>query len=394
MAFRKFSAEYIFNGFEFLPPNTVIVTDEEGVICAITSQEDAGGDVQHHAGILSPGLINAHCHVELSHMKNTIPKGIGLINFLINVVKKRAAADISLIKQNIADAEDEMLQNGIVAVGDIANTTLAIDTKKTGRLRWHNFIEVLNFFDHTLEERLKFNEDILCQHTAELKYNSALTPHAPYTISSATFKALNERTRGRIISIHNQEAAAENELFQTGEGEFLRLFEEIGVGASPFKPTGKTSLQTYLPFFNNLQTIVLVHNTFISKEDVLFAKEHAANNGLQIVYCLCPNANLFIERRVPPIKLFQELGCSVVLGTDSYSSNTQLSIAMEAATLQQHFPKISTEYLLRCATSNAASAFGWDDLGTLKTSLQPGIVLWETTESLGLMLTGQAKRLI
>ncbi|HZF63461.1 MAG TPA: amidohydrolase, partial [Chitinophagaceae bacterium] len=88
MAFRKFSAEYIFNGFEFLPPNTVIVTDEEGVICAITSQEDAGGDVQHHAGILSPGLINAHCHVELSHMKDTIPKGIGLINFLINVVKK------------------------------------------------------------------------------------------------------------------------------------------------------------------------------------------------------------------------------------------------------------------------------------------------------------------
>src|SRR5690606_27841550 len=138
MELRKIRADQIFNGYQLLPANMVLVTDIEGKVLEIIEQEDAGEGIEYHPGILSPGFINCHCHLELSHMKNVIPTGTGLINFLLGVVQKRALPDISPSTENtpldkwqaIKDAENEMYENGIVAVGDICNTTDSIATKK------------------------------------------------------------------------------------------------------------------------------------------------------------------------------------------------------------------------------------------------------------------------
>jgi len=89
MAYKKFQSEQLFTGYELLNSDHVLITDQEGKIEDIVPATDGGDDVQNFRGILSPGFINCHCHLELSHLKNVIPPGTGLIEFLCSVVTKR-----------------------------------------------------------------------------------------------------------------------------------------------------------------------------------------------------------------------------------------------------------------------------------------------------------------
>ena len=82
--------------------------------------------------------------------------------------------------------------------------------------------------------------------------------------------------------------------YKTGGGGYLKLFKIFGIDKSPFPVTKKSSLQSYLPHFTKGQTIFLIHNTFMPEEDIVFANQYADQNGLKLVYCLCPNANLYI----------------------------------------------------------------------------------------------------
>src|SRR4249920_2152001 len=117
MGYRKFKADKLFDGYRFHEKDSVLITGDDGTVEAIVSAAEAGDDVQTFSGILSPGLINCHCHLELSHLKNVIPPHTGLIGFLCSVVTKRDFPR-EVIDQEIIKAEKEMYDNGIVAVGD------------------------------------------------------------------------------------------------------------------------------------------------------------------------------------------------------------------------------------------------------------------------------------
>ncbi len=135
-------------------------------------------------------------------------------------------------------------------------------------------------------------------------------------------------------------------------------------------------MRSVLPYFNLGQTIFLIHNTCISENDIIWAKQYAAENGLQLVFCLCVNANLYIENKVPPIDLLLKHNCQIVLGTDSYSSNWQLSIAKEIESIQKHFPHLELATILHWATQSGARALRWDDrLGSFEKGKQPGLTL-------------------
>jgi cytosine/adenosine deaminase-related metal-dependent hydrolase len=377
MAFRKFRANQLFNGYTLLKDKQVLITKPSGIIDAIVAAEDAGDDIEELDGILTPGLINCHCHLELSHLKNVIPPHTGLIEFLCSVVTKRGFA-AEMIQQEIEKAESEMYSNGIIAVGDICNTTDAVRTKSLSKMRWQSLIEVLSFTDVKAVENLAHYKSVLDTHLTELAFpnRSVLTPHAPYSISPKTFELLNEATPNQIISIHNQEHPAEDQLYKTGGGGFLKLFKIFGVDKSPFPVTGKSSLQSYLPHFRNGQTIFLIHNTYMPVVDIAFANQYAKENGLTLVYCFCVNANLYIENKLPVIENFIGSNCHIVLGTDSYSSNWQLSIAKEIQTMHRHFAALPLETILQWATINGAKALQWDnELGSFERGKQPGVTL-------------------
>lgn len=393
MQYRKLQADKFFNGFEWIKEGSVLILDEKGFIEEIISAGNAGDDIEKLDGILMPGLINCHCHLELSHLKNLVPQHTGLVDFLLTVIKKRNF-DKEEILAAIVAAEKELYENGTVAVADICNTNDAIPVKNESHLFWQNFIEVFNLQEGNLQKQLTHYTSVLDQYNIFGKTHSAsrLTPHAPYSLSEAGFKFLNEASANSIISIHNQESPAEDELFKTGQGEFLKLFTGLGEQHTPFEVSNKSSLQTWLPHFTKGQTILLVHNTYISEEDIVFAKAHAEKYNLNLVYCLCPNANFYIENTLPPVELLIKHDCKIVLGTDSYSSNWQLNIASEIKMITHHFPQIDMEFILQWATSNGANALDYASrFGILEKGKNPGIVLLETNAQK--VITGRSLRI-
>jgi aminodeoxyfutalosine deaminase len=373
MGIKKLSADKIFDGYR-LHQDKVLIIDDKGVVQDLIDQQDAGDDMERYDGILTPGFINCHCHVELSHLKDKIPSGTGLIDFLINIVKGRKNFDTDRKKEFIKAAEEEMWSKGIAGVGDICNTMDAMQVKKASKMRWHSFVEIINFYDANMQKQVGWPQQI-CDEHKKLGLSASIVAHAPYSVSGATMDVINERTAGQIISIHNQEAAAEDEMFKKGSGDFIRMYKEFDNPGSPFPVSGKSSLQTWLPHFTNEQTILSVHNTYINEEDIVFAKEYEKKYGVKIVFCLCPNANLYIERKMPPVDLFIKYDCHVVLGTDSYSSNWELSIGSEVKALMEGYPSLGLERVLRWATSNGAKVLEWEDLGSFEKGKKPRIVL-------------------
>jgi len=379
MNYKKLKADKIFDGYRF-HTNKVLILHQNGSFADLVIEREAGENIEQYNGIISPGLVNCHCHLELSHLKNVIPPHTGLIEFLCSVVTKRDFPS-DFIQGEIVKAEKEMYDNGIVAVGDIGNTADTATVKSKSKIRWQNFVEVLSFTDEKADENLNHFKKVAQQlitalYQSKTANRTGLVPHAPYSISPQSFQQLNSLTENQIISIHNQEHPAENELYQTGGGDYLKLFKILGIDKSPFPITGKSSIRSILPYFNKGQTIFLVHNTCMQEDEIVWANEYATANSVKLVYCLCINANLYIENKVPPIDLFLKHNCHIVLGTDSYSSNWQLNIASEIASIHKHFPHIPVETVLQWATINGAKALQWEpELGSFETGKTSGVVL-------------------
>jgi cytosine/adenosine deaminase-related metal-dependent hydrolase len=352
----------------------VLVALESGEIEGIVAAEDAGDGVEVLHGILSPGFINCHCHLELSHMKGRIAEETGLVDFVWRVVSERHAAEEEIVYA-IEKAEDEMLANGIVAVGDICNNALSIHQKLKGRIWYHNFIEASGFNPAIAEER--FNRSVAFFSAYAKLYSipvesNSIVPHAPYSVAEELWQRIIHFPGNHLLTIHNQETPAEDELFQTGGGGFLTLYERMKMDVSYFKPSGKSSLQSWLHKFLPNQSVILVHNVHTTGEDIAFAKK----SGKKLHWCLCPNANLYIGRRLPPLDLFIKHDLDIVFGTDSLASNKQLSIVAEMKTIRDHFPAIPVEYLLKSATSNGARALQVEQLlGSFEKKKKPGVIL-------------------
>ncbi len=379
MAFIKFRADQLFDGYHLLDDQHVLIISEEGMVEDIVIADEAGDDVQMLNGILTPGFINCHCHLELSHMKGSIPEKTGLIKFVSQVMKDRHFPETEIL-QAIDEAEEEMLQSGIVAVGDICNNKLALPQKAKGRIWYHNFIEASGFLPQLAEQRFNRAVDISNAYTSQVIGVNSIVPHAPYSVSEELWEKIINFPGNQLMTIHNQETEDENILFLKKQGEFLKFYETFNLDPSFFQSSGKTSLQTYLSKFLPDQQVILVHNVHTSDEDLSYC-QHSSYSG-QLYWCFCPNANLYITGQLPHIESFIKQDCTIVLGTDSLASNHQLSITAEMKTIREHFPSIETEQLLRWATINGARALQMDNIvGSFEKGKKPGVVLCDATFS-------------
>lgn len=139
MQVRKLKAEKIFDGCNLLM-GKVLLVNADGSIENVVDEKEAGEGIEQFEGILVPGFINCHCHLELSHLKGLIPEKTGLVDFVYKVVTERYFPENEILSA-IESAENEMIENGIVAVGDICNNTLTLQQKKKEQLHYYNFIE-------------------------------------------------------------------------------------------------------------------------------------------------------------------------------------------------------------------------------------------------------------
>lgn len=371
MQYLKFRADQLFDGRRMYGDNMVLVTTTDGTVADLLPLQEAGGDIAYHPGILSPGFINCHCHLELSHLKGRLPEGEGLVSFVSRVMRERHLSENEILAA-IEQAEDEMIQNGIVAVGDICNTTLTIAQKGKGRIRYHNFIEASGFVPLLADQRFRRAVEIFEEYAARFPGRNSIVPHAPYSVSDELWQKIVHFPDNRLLTMHNQESPPENELFVSGQGEFLALYSSMNMDISFFRPSGKSSLQTCLPHFLPQQPVVLVHNVHTTRDDI----EQARQGGHDTWWCLCPAANLFITGALPDVELFTSEEQRMVLGTDSLASNYQLNILSEMQIILRHFPSVSVEQVLGWATLNGAKALQMDDrLGSFEKGRQPGIVI-------------------
>jgi cytosine/adenosine deaminase-related metal-dependent hydrolase len=376
MNFHKFQANNIFTGSTMLSSNTVLVSDEQGIVQEIVDEQDAGENVQKLKGLLTPGFINCHCHLELSHMRGLIPEKTGLIDFVFSVVTQRHFPEEEILAA-IATAEGEMLQNGIVAVGDISNNLLTLAQKQKQNLHYYNFVEVSGWLPEIASQR--FERSLYTYNGLSKISPASLVPHAPYSVSTPLWQLIRPFYRNKVVSIHNQETVFEDELFIQNSGDFVRMYEMMKLDTSFYKPSGKSSLQTYFGNLSGAANVLLVHNTFSNEEDVKFVKSERGDTDVS--FCLCVNANEYIEQAMPPIEMFRKNKCNIVLGTDSLASNWSLSILDEMKTISRNFTHIPLEDLLMWATKNGAKALQMDDkLGSFEKGKQPGVVVLENVD--------------
>jgi cytosine/adenosine deaminase-related metal-dependent hydrolase len=375
------------------PPayNSVLAVNDNGIIEGIyrlDELQETKIEIVHYNGILCPGFVNTHGHLELSWAKGLIDESCGLDAFVRQLENHRKSVSESKVSDAIQLAASEMLQSGVVATADIANGNQTLDFKSNTKQYFHTFVEVFGSnpsFANAIFEKALLLKKQFAEHDSLNKVSIA--PHATYSLSEELFKLISETENPNLLSIHHQENLDENLFFYNGSGPIADRRKAFNPDVQPFFGTGKRPMESIAAYFHPDQKLLLVHNSVSEQQDIDFV-QHFFN---QPYWCFCPNANLFIENRLPDIELFRANNCKITLGTDSLASNHQLSIFEEIKTLQFRFPNIPLSELLSWGTINGASFLGLEkQLGSFEKGKSPGVVLLENIDNQSLKLTPES----
>jgi cytosine/adenosine deaminase-related metal-dependent hydrolase len=387
MKIRKISASYIFSPGSGFLKNGILSLREDGRILSLTDTRgnltEAAG-LEHYNGILCPGFVNAHCHLELSHMHGKIPRNTGLTGFVENIISGRKA-DSDAIHTAIEKADQEMRREGIVAVGDICNTSDTFETKARSSIYYHSFIEVFGTSASAAHSIYRNAQNLVHQAQQQFSLKASITPHAPYSLGDELF-ALIRNERGpadRMLSVHNQETAAENEMIFSGSGELFDTFKKLGFDLSSKTPQNKNSFHWLMDQLPRDMRLLMVHNLFTGEQDIL---ESGAENA-DIYWVLCPKSNYYIGGLYPGKYLMERFSERICIGTDSLASNDKLSVLDELKVLQDNNPEIPLSELLSWASFNGAKALGIDKwCGSFEEGKKPGVLLIENADIQNLRL--------
>jgi len=388
---RKLSADYIFPISSAPVKQGIVITDDQGKIVENiiepSSLDYSMQDVETHEGFICPGFVNTHCHLELSYLKGKIPEHSGLDKFIIELEQIRRGVNEEEKAEAAYSAEQEMTVNGIVAVGDICNSNATFELKNKSQLTFHTFIESFASdplkADRAFEKALLlYNEIIKNTHNS----SASITPHAPYSLSKALFMKIKKfaEDSGKILSIHHQESEDENKFFIIKTGSIHEMHKGFGVEHSDFSDSGKRPLAAIADFIPHDLPLQLVHNTVTSDTDIDFAQEYFK----KLYWCFCPNANLYIEQKLPNFAMFFNKKCRITIGTDSYASNKSLSILDELKTIWANVPYMPLHELLKWATINGAEFLQISDrYGSIEKGKTPGLLLLENVNSERIQIT-------
>lgn len=368
MAQRILQSNHLFIGDGSSIENGMLRIDENGKIQEIGRDIASKGEVvEIMQGGLSPAFVNTHCHLELSHLHTKIEMHQGLHEFIPSLQKQRAATELEK-EAAIRDWDKKMYAEGIKAVGDISNSADTLQTKKESSIFYHSFIELFGLREAKSVEIFEKGIKLLSTYQ-EAALSASIAPHSPYSVSDSLFKSMQELHQNKPISIHNQESEGEMEMFERKSGSLKEMLMNFGNVENEIDKDASSSLAHALQFIDPNQKLLLVHNTFTNADDI----DRAAESHSNLYWCFCPNANWYIEKRLPNIPLFLQKGVKCTLGTDSLASNHELSILSEMKLIQSHYPEISTETMVEWASKNGAEFLGVSQLGAFEVGKKVGL---------------------
>jgi cytosine/adenosine deaminase-related metal-dependent hydrolase len=357
------------------PPirNGIVEVNEDGVIISVF-QDETFRDYKFLEGILIPGLVNAHCHLELSHLENKItPRHNGMAGFIDQIFSWREKSDVQECINEMLLQDKKMFDEGIVAVGDISNSAVSIEVKKNSRIHYHTFVEVMGMSAVSAQSRFDNGVSLVNQFIQNNLTSVSLALHAPYSISKKLMQLVNEHLKNNsATSIHINESNDELLFCKSKSGPLKEVFEKYKLPVNDFdNTTNESILIDCVQQLNNASPFILVHNVKTTPEEI--AKANRINDNLY--WCLCVNANEYITGETPDLINYNNDSLNVVIGTDSLASNKQLSVWEELKTINKLNNQIPFERFIKWATINGARALQLDNkLGKIKPGYAPGLV--------------------
>jgi len=390
---KRFASHFIFTNTGNPLRKGIITLNDDGTIADV---RDTFGDLKEESsveflnGIIIPGFVNCHCHLELSHLNGAIAQHTGLGKFLALIQKSRNFEPGEIVS-SARSADKDLYNEGIVLCADICNTPLTFSLKKDSRIRYTNLLEVFGSDPCKAGERIDEITGLYRESIAS-GFDSYIVPHTPYAVSLPLFRLIKKYTiNNKVTSIHFMETEGEESFLKNHSGPLAESLQREGIIARNLE-TPPDADSVILDEVTSSGNLILVHNTFVYRDLV-----KKINSRKKTYWCLCPNANFYIENKIPPADMLLSEGCEIVIGTDSLASNHSLSILSELKTLQHHFPSFRLEDLIRWATINGARALGKENsFGKIESGMNPGLLLLENLDLVNLRLLPETsvKRLV
>lgn len=374
MGIRRVTASYVYtlesdgpirNGF-------VEYDDTDGTILS-TGVCEASEGVE--PGAIVPGFVNAHCHVELSHLHGKFVKGTGMAGFIDQINALRDWAGREAKQKLVKEWMDRMWERGVSAMADISNDDSSFEVKSSHPMYTRTFLEVFGSEPDMCEGVM--NEVRQLKEVADAHgIDAAPTPHSFYTMSP---QLLSESAAAGLesgfLSYHSQESQEEEDLIERGCGAMYENRKRSGMSTPPM--TGESSLKYFIdrlaaakpaPYGEH---VLLVHNVCLQQSDIDAVKEVMANP----YFAICPLSNIFIHNALPPVELMRRNGLAIALGTDSLSSNDDLDMVKELACLHEAFRDVPMNEMLVWACLNGALFLKKEaQLGSIAAGKTPGLV--------------------
>ncbi len=312
--------------------------------------------VEHEGRILMPGLINAHCHLELSPFAELSSQSVepgnmpAWISSLLDLRSKQQGDEID--GSSCQAALTDQYADGVGLLLDIGNGS-SLPVSSIEGVQVHYFRELLGLS--------KQATDFGLQTLAELGSEHLITAHAPYSTSSTLLQAIKGRANEvkQLYPIHVAESGDEVEFLKTGQGRFRTFLEERGVWDGSFAAPGIGSV-SYLDQLGLLDEKTLcVHCVHLTDDEILLI----SNKNAKV--CLCPGSNRFLGVGMAPVGKMLKAGLRPCLGTDSLASNPDLSIWREMSIVAEEHPGLEPEVIVAMATHYGAEAISDTKRGSL-----------------------------
>lgn len=335
------------------------VAVEEGKVKAIGTRKDIvtafqGAAERRFASVLIPGLVNGHCHLELSYLgRGRKPLDGEIFTQWIEKLlekKEKVQASRQEIEESIEKTLRQQYDAGVALLLDTGN--MQLNTQFSGILdKVPSMYPMVEFLapSRDIGKSVRSSVDGL---SSEI----AVTAHAPYSTGPEIIQYIKKRCRKnkQLFSIHTSESIHEHEFLCHQTGPFRRFLEKRGTWDPSYFTKNKTV--TTVEYFNALGILddrtLLVHCVNVTSEDLDTIERSKAS------VCVCPGSNRFLKVGVAPVKEMLKRGILPAIGTDSISSNLSLDMWGEMRQLHQDHPDISLEKILLMATLGGANALG------------------------------------
>jgi aminodeoxyfutalosine deaminase len=375
---RAVHADAVVTGDAEVLRDGAVVVDKRGVIVEVGPAGEvlarhAGVTPERVRGVVLPGLVNAHTHIELSALRGQVPGGAGFVPWVEQMIGVRAEArpedDATAIEGAVADLD----AFGTVAVGEVSNSLSAVRPLARRGFVGRIFHEVFGIERGPLEQRVADLPNVIAERVGpwpspDLAYT--VTPHTLYTTHATVVRRLAREARehGSRISLHLAEHAAERRFLEHGDGPIPAWYEtRLKLRRDLIEWPGKSPIALADDLGALGPHVICVHLTDARPEEL----ERVAHRGAPVVFC--PRSNLFIETRLPPLLAARAAGIFPGLGTDSLASNASLDVLAEARALADRFPTVPARDLLRMATWEGGRALGIDGIGRVARGARPGL---------------------